>query len=474
MGDQPASRLQRTAGPAHHHHRRAGQGPRQRRSRLRRLQHGQQRHRGRLVRHLGVRQRPLHGPGQPPRQLRPRPGPLPQQRRRVAAHRRGDQRRRQQGHTGRPAQHPAQPGPRRPGGVRRRRPVRGHRARLQHRHRRQPAGRRGLRPVRRRRGRHRDHRHEQRVLHPVPPLLRRLRSRHRLERGRRGQRLARQPVLRRHPRHPRTGRLRKRIMRRIARAPWELLKRAFGWLVLFELRNKVLLLPSAVRLRRLEDAETRRLTAVLGPVPQALVATVIATHRRPDALRAAVASALAQTVRDQVVIVVDDGAGLPELPDDPRLFAVSLARNTAVAGVVRNVGIRLTRSRYVAFLDDDNLWEPDHLERALAVLEAPGGPDGVYTALRRVLPDGTERDVLSVEFDRRRAARESFLDTNAFVARRDGSLHFSRLRRTPEVLPREDWELVYRYSRGHAVRHVPHATVRYLVNPASFYTTWSG
>ncbi|MFF4029027.1 glycosyltransferase family 2 protein [Streptomyces sviceus] len=263
-------------------------------------------------------------------------------------------------------------------------------------------------------------------------------------------------------------------MRRIARAPWELLKRAFGWLVLFELRNKVLLLPSAVRLRRLEDAETRRLTAVLDAVPEALVATVIATHRRPDALRAAVASALAQTVRDQVVIVVDDGAGLPELPDDPRLFAVSLARNTAVAGVVRNVGIRLTRSRYVAFLDDDNLWEPDHLERALAVLESPGGPDGVYTALRRVLPDGTERDVLSVEFDRHRAARESFLDTNAFVARRDGSLHFSRLRRTPEVLPREDWELVYRYSRGHAVRHVPHATVRYLVNPESFYTTWSG
>ncbi|MET8585973.1 glycosyltransferase [Streptomyces collinus] len=262
-------------------------------------------------------------------------------------------------------------------------------------------------------------------------------------------------------------------MRRIARAPWELLKRAFGWLVLFELRNKVLLAPSALRLRRLETAEVRRLAAAADR-PAALVATVIATHRRPAELRAAVRSALAQTVRDQVVVVVDDGAGLPELPDDPRLFAVSLARNTGVAGVVRNVGIRLTRSRYVAFLDDDNLWEPDHLERALAVLQSPQGPDGVYTALRRVLPDGTERDVLSVPFDRRRAARESFLDTNAFVARRTRALRFSRLRRTPEVMPREDWELVHRYSRGHSVRHVPHATVRYLVNPASFYTTWSG
>ncbi|MFE1883351.1 glycosyltransferase family 2 protein [Streptomyces diastatochromogenes] len=262
------------------------------------------------------------------------------------------------------------------------------------------------------------------------------------------------------------------ITRRVARAPWTLLKAVFGWLVLFEARNKVLLAPTAVRLRRFEDAETRRLAAGLPSPPSALVATVIATHRRPEALRAAVRSALDQTVRDQVVIVVDDGAGLPELPDDPRLFAVSLARNTGVAGVVRNVGIRLTRSRYVAFLDDDNLWEPDHLERTLAVLESPDGPDGVYTALRRVLPDGSERDVLSVPFDRRRAAREAFLDTNAFVARRTRSLYFSRLRRTPEVLPREDWELIRRYGRRHRVRHVPHPTVRYLMNPASFYTQW--
>ena len=263
-------------------------------------------------------------------------------------------------------------------------------------------------------------------------------------------------------------------MRRVARLPWEILKHAFGWLVLFELRNKVLLAPSALRLRRFESAEVHRLAPTTAAVPTALVATVIATHRRPEALLTAVRSALSQTVRDQIVMVVDDGAGLPELPDDPRLFAVSLSRNTGVAGVVRNVGIRLTRSRYVAFLDDDNVWEPDHLERALAVLDTPGAPDGIYTALRRVLPDGTDHDILSVPFDRHRAARESFLDTNAFVARRNGTLHFSRLHRTPKVLPREDWELIYRYSRGHEVRHVPHATVRYLVNPDSFYTTWSG
>ncbi|MGK4579965.1 glycosyltransferase family 2 protein [Kitasatospora sp. HPMI-4] len=250
------------------------------------------------------------------------------------------------------------------------------------------------------------------------------------------------------------------------------LRTTFGFLRLMEARNKAVLGWTAVGLRRREDAEVRRLAAELGRRPSALVATVIPTYRRPEGLRRAVESALAQTLREQVVIVVDDGAGLPELPDDPRLFAVSLARNTAVAGVVRNVGIRLSSSRYVAFLDDDNEWEPDHLERAVGVLAAPGGPDAVYTALRRLYPDGSEMDVLSVPFDRRHAAEEGFLDTNAVVARRTRTLRFSRLRRPPEVVPREDWELVFRYSRGRRVQHLPVPTVRYLVNPDSYWSGW--
>ncbi|WP_042449876.1 glycosyltransferase family 2 protein [Streptacidiphilus jiangxiensis] len=261
--------------------------------------------------------------------------------------------------------------------------------------------------------------------------------------------------------------------RKLVRAPWELAKWLFGWHVLYEWRNRVLLGHTARALRRTEDAEVGRLDRAAAEArPRALVATVIATYRRPEALRAAVSSALAQTVTDQVVIVVDDGAGLPDLPDDPRLVAVSLSHNIGIAGVVRNVGIRLTDSRFVAFLDDDNLWEPDHLEVALAALTARGGPDAVYTALRRVLPDGTERDVLSVPYDRRLATRKAFLDTNAFVARRTPALRFSRIRRTPEVLPREDWELIHRYARHHRVVHVPQVTVRYLTNPSSYYTEW--
>jgi hypothetical protein len=41
------------------------------------------------------------------------------------------------------------------------------------------------------------------------------------------------------------------------------------------------------------------------------------------------------------------------------------------------------------------------------------------------------------------------------------------------VYPKEDWEFVYRLARRHRVEHVPVATVRYLVNPASYYSYWT-
>ncbi|MFF4880305.1 glycosyltransferase family 2 protein [Micromonospora sp. NPDC000668] len=257
------------------------------------------------------------------------------------------------------------------------------------------------------------------------------------------------------------------------------LRATFGWLPLEELRNKVLLGHTAVGLYRFERSEIARLLATLpgGVKPRALVATIVLTYKRPDGLRRAVESVLAQTVTDHVVIVVDDGGGqIPELPADPRLHVVSLRRNINVLGISRNIGMGLADSRFVAFLDDDNAWHPHHLQTALARLQdddpSRPRPDGVYTAMRRVTPDGLQRDILSVAFDRKLAWERCFLDSNPFVARRSSDLVFSRLRRSSTVAPKEDWELIYRFSRRHRVEHIPEPTVEYVINPNSYWTTW--
>jgi Glycosyl transferase family 2 len=242
-----------------------------------------------------------------------------------------------------------------------------------------------------------------------------------------------------------------------------------------EVRNRATLTRRASTMRRFENAEVARLALESPPLPEARIATVIPTYCRPDLLHKAVCSALDQPISDHVVVVVDDGGGLPDLPTDPRLRAYSLSTNTGVAGVARNIGIRLTKSAYVAFLDDDNQWEREHLETALAALEG-GVPDQrpalVYTAMKRLYADGRLLDILSTPFDRRLLARHSYVDTSAMVARRCSHLHFSRLIRPKGPGPAEDWELAWRISRNHTIMHVQIPTVRYLVNPGSYFTDW--
>ena len=175
--------------------------------------------------------------------------------------------------------------------------------------------------------------------------------------------------------------------------------------------------PRLPGLIRFENREVARLRSSLGQVPEAKIACIIPTFKRPQGLLKAIDSVLAQERQDFVIVVVDDGAGLPPLPADPRIFAVSLSRNSAVLGIVRNVGIRLSRSEYVAFLDDDNVWTPRHLAAAIDGLER--GADLVYTAVRRTRPDGSELDVLSKPFDRKRFSDEtSWVDANSVVLRK--------------------------------------------------------
>jgi glycosyltransferase involved in cell wall biosynthesis len=93
---------------------------------------------------------------------------------------------------------------------------------------------------------------------------------------------------------------------------------------------------------------------------------IIPTHGRPEYLAAAVASVRQQTFTDFECIVVDDASEQPAtLPDDARF---RLIRRDVNGGppAARNTGIAAATGRYLAFLDDDDAWQPRRLEVAAA------------------------------------------------------------------------------------------------------------
>src|SRR5580658_3527192 len=104
-----------------------------------------------------------------------------------------------------------------------------------------------------------------------------------------------------------------------------------------------------------------------------MISVIIPTYNVAGFVREAVDSALSQTLRDTEVIVVDDGStdgsadALRDL-DDPRLRVIR--ENHAGSAAARNAGLRLASGELVAFLDADDRWAPQNLERQSAFLES--------------------------------------------------------------------------------------------------------
>ncbi len=111
---------------------------------------------------------------------------------------------------------------------------------------------------------------------------------------------------------------------------------------------------------------------------------VIPTADRGKLLNRAVRSVLEQTVKPGRVIVVDNGIGDAEI--DPHFIdKIQLVRTRPRIGAAcaRNTGARLAESYYVAFLDDDDIWEPGYLEHALKMFNSDRNADVVVGRLKR-------------------------------------------------------------------------------------------
>jgi teichuronic acid biosynthesis glycosyltransferase TuaG len=127
-----------------------------------------------------------------------------------------------------------------------------------------------------------------------------------------------------------------------------------------------------------------------------LVSVVTPAFKAERFIAETVASVQAQTMGNWEMLAVDDRSPdgtwqvLQALArDEPRLRPFRNPSNLGPAGS-RNVALENARGRFVAFLDSDDLWLPDKLERQLAFMRETGAAL-TYGAFRRI--DETGRRV---------------------------------------------------------------------------------
>jgi GT2 family glycosyltransferase len=199
-----------------------------------------------------------------------------------------------------------------------------------------------------------------------------------------------------------------------------------------------------------------------------LVSVIIPTYNRLDTLQAAIESVNAQTFRDFEIVVVND-AGSHEL--ESLIRSLNRRKNISYVrhgvnrglGASRNTGIGATRGKYIAYLDDDDFFYPDHLETLVGYLEKTG-EKVAYTDAHRIFQkqvDGAyvedKRDVpYSHDFDYRAILVSNFVPVLCFLHAR------SCLRETggfdESLATHEDWDLWIRMSRKFRMNHIAKIT----------------
>ncbi len=202
------------------------------------------------------------------------------------------------------------------------------------------------------------------------------------------------------------------------------------------------------------------------------VSIVIPTFNRAHLIGETLDSVLAQTYHDWEIIVVDDGS-------TDNTAAVIACYGTAVhyirqpnagQGAARNTGIRAACGDYIAFLDSDDLWLPDKLDRQMQVLDS--------TASAWVYCDGYEFDgvtgrILGTVGQNNRLYTGDVLEPlvwGNFVAsptplvRRSVFAEVGYFDEAPILRNREDWDMWLRIAARYPIELVAEPLVRYRVH----------
>ena len=99
------------------------------------------------------------------------------------------------------------------------------------------------------------------------------------------------------------------------------------------------------------------------------VSVVIPTHNRAQLVKEAIDSVLAQSQPVREIIVVDDGStdATKNLLSNYGAKIQALYESGKGASAARNLGMRAATGTWIAFLDDDDVWLSNKIERQLAI-----------------------------------------------------------------------------------------------------------
>lgn len=156
------------------------------------------------------------------------------------------------------------------------------------------------------------------------------------------------------------------------------------------------------------------------------ISVVTSTFNRSDKLKKCIESVQKQSFKDYEHIIVDDCStddtkAVVESFKDPKIKYFKLESNFGNDTRPKNEGIVKSTGEYVAFLDDDNDYRPDHLAILLKAIQDDSSIDLVYGD-RFIIDDiaGVDRGIgIASEFDVPLLLKRNYIDTSDILVKRE-------------------------------------------------------
>jgi GT2 family glycosyltransferase len=190
------------------------------------------------------------------------------------------------------------------------------------------------------------------------------------------------------------------------------------------------------------------------------VSIIISAYNRPQVIPFAIRSVLGSDFADWELLVIGDGCSDATVDAvrafaDPRIQFFNLPANTGSQSEPHNEGVRRARGKYVLFLNQDDMYFPDHIARQVAFLESSGA-DIAWSPV--LLLQHSASDAGPVDPDRDRIVLDgvvsgdsfdprSFVISSSWAVRRDACLAVGPWLSPEEtrLSPSQEW--LYRASR---------------------------
>lgn len=197
-----------------------------------------------------------------------------------------------------------------------------------------------------------------------------------------------------------------------------------------------------------------------------LFTVILTTYNRPGLLAHALNSLESQSFRDFEVVLVNDCGDPVESLLSGFGFPITYIRQGRNQGLsaARNAGLKLARGRYVSYLDDDDIYLPEHLAVLAETFERE--PHAVvYTGVDYVNErvEGDKRIELNRRtpfaheaYDKERLFVQNYIPVNTWAHPRSMLAEVGEF--DTGLTAFEDWDMLLRLAARHPLVHVPQVT----------------